>query len=163
MRTLVTGGIKSGKSSYALELARGFPAPRRFLATAEAFDDEMRERIERHKAERSADFETVEEPLAIHEALADRMIVDCVTMWVNNMFYRGKEDEIDSVLDAFIRRLPPDIVIVTNEVGLGFVPESALSRRYGIALGRANARLAAACDRVVLMVAGIPLELKRPA
>jgi adenosylcobinamide kinase / adenosylcobinamide-phosphate guanylyltransferase len=162
MRTLITGGVKSGKSSYALVLAREFPSPRIFLATAEAFDDEMRARIERHKAERSGDFETREESIAIHEALGERMVLDCVTMWVNNMFYREREDQIDSVLDAVIARLPKDIVIVTNEVGLGFVPESALSRRYGIALGRANARLAEACDRVLFMVAGLPLEVKRP-
>jgi adenosylcobinamide kinase / adenosylcobinamide-phosphate guanylyltransferase len=163
MRTLVTGGIKSGKSSYALALASSFPAPRRFLATAEPFDEEMRARIARHKAERPSGYETVEEPIAIHEALAERMILDCLTVWLNNMFYREKESEIEPSLSSFIERLPKDIVIVTNEVGLGFVPESALARRYGEALGRVNARVAAACDRVVLMVAGIPLDIKKPA
>jgi adenosylcobinamide kinase/adenosylcobinamide-phosphate guanylyltransferase len=163
MRTLVTGGIKSGKSSYALVLASSFAEPRRFLATAEAFDDEMRAKIARHKAERVGFIETIEEPLDIHEALAERMVLDCLTMWLNNMFHRGRAEEIDTVLDSLIARLPADIVIVTNEVGLGFVPESALARRYGEALGRANARVAAACDRVVLMVAGIPLDIKRPS
>jgi adenosylcobinamide kinase / adenosylcobinamide-phosphate guanylyltransferase len=162
MRTLITGGIKSGKSSYALALAQAFPAPRFFLATAEPFDDEMRARIARHKAERPADFETREEPLAIHEVLAERMVLDCVTMWINNMFFREREADIGSVLDSVIERMPRDIVIVTNEVGLGFVPESPLSRRYGETLGRVNARLAAACDRVVLMVAGLPLDVKKP-
>jgi adenosylcobinamide kinase / adenosylcobinamide-phosphate guanylyltransferase len=162
MRTLVTGGVKSGKSSYALEIASSFPEPRRFLATAEAFDDEMRVKIARHKSERAGFLETIEEPLDIHEALAERMVLDCLTMWLNNMFYRERAADIDTVLDSFIARLPADIVIVTNEVGLGFVPESSLARRYGEALGRANARVAAACDRVVLMVSGIPIDIKRP-
>jgi adenosylcobinamide kinase/adenosylcobinamide-phosphate guanylyltransferase len=160
MRTLITGGIKSGKSRFALELASAFPSPRRFLATAEAFDDEMRDRIARHKAEREGLFETVEEPLRVHEALADRMILDCVPLWLNNMMYYGKESEIEPTLDALVAGLPGDMVIVTNEVGMGFVPADALSRRYGVLLGRANARLAAACDAVVLMVAGVPLWVK---
>ena len=162
MRTLITGGVKSGKSAYALIAAEAFPTPRRFLATAEAFDDEMREKIRRHKAERADRFDTIEEPLAIHERLAERMILDCIPLWLNNMLYYGKEGEIDSTLHAFIERMPMDIVIVTNEVGSGFVPADALSRRYGVLLGGVNARLAAACDRVVLMVAGIPLDVKTP-
>jgi adenosylcobinamide kinase / adenosylcobinamide-phosphate guanylyltransferase len=123
----------------------------------------MRSRIARHKAERPSGYETIEEPIAIHEVLAERMVLDCLTMWLNNMFFREKESEIEATLSAFIERLPRDIVIVTNEVGWGFVPESAMSRRYGDTLGRANARVAAACDRVVLMVAGLPLDIKRPS
>lgn len=163
MRVLITGGIKSGKSSYALELGSKFPRPRRFVATAEAFDDEMRAKILRHQAERGPGFETVEEPLAIDGVLAERTILDCLTMWVNNMLYRERAADIDAVVDSLIARLPSDIVIVTNEVGLGFVPDSPLARRYGEALGRVNARVAAACDRVVLMVSGIPVDIKRPA
>jgi len=163
MRTLITGGVKSGKSSYALVLARAFPAPRRFLATAQALDEEMREKIARHQAERGEDFVTVEEPLDIHERLAERMVLDCVPLWLNNMLYYGREAEVDRVVAELVRHLPADIVIVTNEVGLGFVPADPLSRRYGNSLGRVNAALAAACDRVVLMVAGLPLDVKRPA
>jgi adenosylcobinamide kinase/adenosylcobinamide-phosphate guanylyltransferase len=155
--------VKSGKSSYALVLAEAFSAPRRFLATAEAFDDEMREKIARHQAERGGRFETMEEPIAIHERLVERMVLDCVPLWLNNMLHYGREAEIESILDAFIAGLPRDIVIVTNEVGLGFVPADPLARRYGILLGGVNARLAAACDRVVFMVAGIPIDAKRPA
>lgn len=163
MRTLITGGVKSGKSSYALRLAEEFSAPRRFLATAEALDDEMRDKIARHRAERGDRFETLEVPLDIHEALTERMVLDCVPLWLNNMLYYGRESRIDAVVEALVAALPRDIVIVTNEVGLGFVPADALSRRYGLLLGRINARLAAAADRVVLMVAGIPVEIKRPA
>jgi adenosylcobinamide kinase/adenosylcobinamide-phosphate guanylyltransferase len=164
MRTLITGGVKSGKSRHALELAADFgagPGPF-FLATARAFDEEMRQRIARHRAERDPRFETIEEPIAIHEKVRDRMVVDCIPMWLNNIFFDGREDEIDAVLGAFIDRLPRDIVIVTNETGMGVIPADAASRRYGIALGVANAHLAAACDRVLLMVCGLPLEVKAP-
>lgn len=162
MRTLITGGVKSGKSAYALVVAGAFPAPRLFLATAEAFDGEMSEKIARHRAERAGRFVTVEEPLAIHERLDERMVLDCIPLWLNNMIHYDREGGIDLVLDSLISRMPADIVIVTNEVGMGFVPADELSRRYGVLLGRANARLAAACDRVVLMVAGIPLDVKAP-
>jgi adenosylcobinamide kinase/adenosylcobinamide-phosphate guanylyltransferase len=160
MRTLITGGVKSGKSRHALELAREFAQPRVFLATAEALDSEMSEKIRKHKEERAGSFRTVEEPLMIHERLEERMILDCLTLWVNNVLHYGKEDEFDAWLDALIARLPRDIIIVTNEVGMGFVPADELSRRYGVLLGRANARIAAACDRLLLMVAGQPLRVK---
>jgi adenosylcobinamide kinase / adenosylcobinamide-phosphate guanylyltransferase len=160
MRTLITGGVKSGKSRHALELAREFPEPRVFLATAEALDSEMSEKIRKHREERAGAFRTVEEPLMIHERLEERMILDCLTLWVNNVLHYGKEDEFDAWLDTLIARLPRDIVIVTNEVGMGFVPADELSRRYGVLLGKANARIAAACDRLLLMVAGQPLRVK---
>lgn len=162
MRTLITGGVKSGKSSYALTIASSFAPPRRFLATATAFDDEMRAKIARHKEERGDRFETIEEPLDIQNRLTEGMILDCLPLWLNNMFYYEREADVDRALDELIERLPRDIVIVTNEVGMGFIPADALSRRYGNLLGRCNARVAAACDRVVLMVAGIPLDAKRP-
>ncbi|HET7838284.1 MAG TPA: bifunctional adenosylcobinamide kinase/adenosylcobinamide-phosphate guanylyltransferase [Rectinemataceae bacterium] len=160
MRTLITGGVKSGKSRHALELAMEFPEPRRFLATAEAFDDEMRGKIARHRLERSDNFETIEEPIDIHERLAERMVLDCLPLWLNNLIHYGRESEFEVILSALIGRLPRDIVIVSNEVGMGFVPADALSRRYGVLLGTANARLAAVCDSVVLMVAGVPLRVK---
>lgn len=160
MRTLVTGGIKSGKSTQALVLAREFAPPRSFLATAEAFDEELRARIARHQAERAGDFLTIEEPLRIHEALRDNMVLDCLTLWVNNVIYYEKEAEFEAWLEALVAGLPANIVIVTNEVGMGLVPADPLSRRYGLLLGRANAALASACDRVILMVAGLPLVVK---
>ncbi len=163
MRTLILGGVKSGKSSYALFLAEAFPAPRRFLATAMAFDEEMQDKIARHRTERGDRFETVEEALDIHKQLADRMILDCIPLWLNNMLHYGREDDVARVLDTLIDGLPANIVIVTNEVGMGFIAVDPLSRRYGSLLGQINARLASVCDRVVLMMAGIPFDIKRPA
>lgn len=160
MRTLITGGIKSGKSGRALVLASEFEQPRSFLATATAFDDEMRDRIARHRLERHDSFITVEEPVQIDSVVADRMLVDCIPMWLNNLFFMEREQEWEEILDRFILRLPADIVIVTNETGMGVIPADPLSRRYGIALGLANARLAAVVDRVELMVAGLPLRVK---
>ena len=163
MRTLITGGVKSGKSSHALVLAREFPEPRRFLATAEAFDGEMSERIARHKAERADRFITIEEPLDIQDRLQENMILDCVPLWLNNMFHYGLEASIDGAVETIIARLPGNIVIVTNEIGMGFIPADPLSRRYGDILGRINARLAATCDQVILMVSGIAVAIKTPA
>lgn len=163
MRTLITGGVKSGKSSYALVLAEAFAEPRYFLATAEAFDEEMKDKIARHRADRGQRFVTIEEPLAIHERLRDNMILDCVPLWLNNMFHYGREDKIDGTIETLIGKLPADIVIVTNEIGMGFVPADPLSRSYGTILGRVNARLASACDQVILMVSGIPLVIKKPS
>jgi adenosylcobinamide kinase / adenosylcobinamide-phosphate guanylyltransferase len=160
MRTLITGGVKSGKSRHALVVANDFPPPRRFLATAEAFDEEMREKIARHRAERSDRFDTVEEGIDIHERLEERMVLDCLPLWLNNLLHYGREAEFEAILAALIERLPRDIVIVTNEIGMGFVPADPISRRYGVLLGTANARVAAACDRVLLMVAGLPLRVK---
>lgn len=162
MRTLVTGGVKSGKSSHALVLAEAFGGPRFFLATAEAFDDEMKEKIARHRADRGGRFATIEEPLAIQDRLRDNMILDCIPLWLNNMFHYGKEGEIDGAVEALVARLPSNIIIVTNEIGMGFVPADPLSRRYGNVLGMVNARIASACDQVILMVSGVPLALKKP-
>lgn len=161
MRTLLTGGVKSGKSSRALELARDFsPGERFFLATATAFDEEMADRIRRHREERAGAFTTIEEPLELAGALRPRVVVDCVPMWLNNLFYHDRDAEAEALLDAFIAAMPEEIVIVTNEIGMGVIPADPLSRRYGVALGRINARLAAACDRVELLVAGIPIRVK---
>lgn len=161
MRTMLTGGVKSGKSSRALELAREFsPGERFFLATATAFDEEMADRIRRHREERAGAFTTIEEPVELAAALRPRVIVDCIPMWLNNLFYQDRESEADALLSAFVAAMPDEIVIVTNEIGMGVIPADPLSRRYGVALGRINARLAAACDRVELLIAGIPVRVK---
>ncbi len=160
MRILITGGVKSGKSRRALELALVFPAPRLFVATAPAFDAEMSEKITRHRAERGDAFETVEEPLRIDRAVREHCVLDCVPLWLNNLFFQGREAEADEILGSLLRRLPSSIVIVTNEIGMGVIPMDPMTRRYGEALGRINARLAAAVDRVELMVAGLPLRVK---
>lgn len=160
MRTLITGGIKSGKSSRALVLAEQFDTPRYFLATAIPFDDEMKERIRLHKEERQDHFITIEEPLAIHTELTNNMILDCIPLWLNNILYYEKQDELDSMLDLFLQNLPQNIVIVTNEIGWGIIPDNPLARRYEILLGNVNMRIAKHCDRVELMVSGIPLTIK---
>lgn len=160
MRILLTGGVKSGKSSRALELGRPFEPDRWFLATATAFDDEMRDRIMRHKAERASGWNTIEEPIDIDVAVRDRMIVDCIPMWLNNLFFLERESEWQAILNRFIARWPENLIIVTNETGMGIIPADPLSRRYGIILGQANALLASKADRVELMVSGIPLRIK---
>jgi adenosylcobinamide kinase/adenosylcobinamide-phosphate guanylyltransferase len=160
MKILITGGVKSGKSSRALELAKLFPPERWFLATATAFDEEMSDRIQRHKAERSSLFQTIEEPVDIDTSVRSRMVVDCIPMWLNNLFFAQRENDWEPILDRFIAAWPDDVIVVTNETGLGVIPADPMSRRYGMALGKANARLAAAADRVELMISGIPLRIK---
>jgi adenosylcobinamide kinase/adenosylcobinamide-phosphate guanylyltransferase len=161
MRVLITGGVKSGKSRRALQLAADFAPDRWFLATATAFDDEMRARIARHRAERTASsFTTIEEPIDIDTVLHERMVLDCIPMWLNNLFFAQREADWEAILDRLIIAMPLDIIIVTNETGMGVIPADPMSRRYGMVLGMANARLAAAVDRVELMVAGLPLRVK---
>jgi adenosylcobinamide kinase/adenosylcobinamide-phosphate guanylyltransferase len=169
MRTLVTGGVKSGKSRYALDLARStFSCPRFFIATATLLDGEMVERIGKHRAERrSADgteeFLTIEEPVDLPDALSragDSVLLDCLPMWVNNLMYYKREDEFDALLDSFLAAAPTNAIVVTNETGLGNIPFDEYTRRYNRLLAEANRRTAYAFDRVVLMVAGIPLAVK---
>jgi adenosylcobinamide kinase/adenosylcobinamide-phosphate guanylyltransferase len=170
--TLVTGGIKSGKSRRALDLAASWRLERpgrdtAFIATAEAFDAEMGERIERHKAERAGlGWTTIEEPLDLAAALSrcgECVLVDCLTMWVNNVVYRGLDGAFDRMLDAFVDKLrtKTEAVVVTNETGLGNIPADELTRRYNLLLAQAGRRTAAIADRVELMVAGLPLVVKQ--
>ncbi|MEL6298723.1 MAG: bifunctional adenosylcobinamide kinase/adenosylcobinamide-phosphate guanylyltransferase [Pseudomonadota bacterium] len=169
--TLVLGGARSGKTRHALALAEAFPR-RTYLATAEAFDDEMAERIAAHKAERGEGWVTLEAPLALDEAIAainsdgtsDVIAIDCLTIWLSNAMHR--EADIDAVTERLLAavsrsRLP--IVMVSNEVGLSIVPENALARRFRDAQGRLNQRVAAVADRVTFVAAGLPLSLKAPA
>lgn len=160
MRTLITGGIKSGKSSRALTLADAFESPRYFLATAIPFDDEMKTRIMLHQQERAKRFITIEEPIELHTKLHNNMILDCIPMWLNNLLYYDKTDKIDSLLDALLQHLPSNIVIVTNEIGWGIIPDNPLARQYEMLLGKMNMRLASHCDAVELMVSGIPVRIK---
>lgn len=169
MRLLITGGVKSGKSRRALELARSlWQVPRYFLATAEAFDEEMRARIERHKQERRTpqgedEFITIEEPLWINRAIqhcSGPVIIDCIPLWINNVLYYQKEGDFLSIREEFISGLPPDCIIVTNETGWGNIPADSLTRRYNLLLGETNILLAQKVDQVELMVAGIPVRIK---
>lgn len=167
--TLVTGGARSGKSRYAVETAMAFPR-RVFLATAVPFDDEMRERIAKHRAERGDAFRTVEEPEDLASALravssdADVILIDCLTVWLGNLMHRYGADKtwypaIDALLAA-LARPPCRIILVTNELGMGLVPETPMGRRYRDIAGTVNSRVAALADRVVLMVSGIPVVVK---
>lgn len=169
MRTLVTGGVKSGKSRYALDLARStFGSRKFFIATSTVLDEEMAERIGKHRAERRTpdgedEFETIEEPVDLPLALSragDFVLVDCLPMWINNLMYYEKTDLYESMLDSFINAVPPHAIVVTNETGLGNIPFDEYTRRYNRLLAEANRRVAAAFDRVVFMVSGIPLVVK---
>ncbi len=160
MRTLITGGVKSGKSSYALELAGKEFRTFNFLATAEAFDPEMKEKIRLHKLERPERYITVEEPIDIDLAVRESQILDCIPMWLNNLYYRERQAEWPAILGRLVGRLPRDIVVVTNETGMGTIPLDPVSRRYHMDLGSVNKILARECDRVILMVAGIPFAVK---
>ncbi|MDR2841850.1 MAG: bifunctional adenosylcobinamide kinase/adenosylcobinamide-phosphate guanylyltransferase [Spirochaetaceae bacterium] len=166
MITLITGGIKSGKSSRAISLAKEqFYFPASFIATAEALDNEMKARIIRHKEERQGlGFKTIEETLNIDSALAsceNCVLLDCIPMWVNNIIYYKKENNFDSILDNFIHTAKnKNCIVVTNETGMGNIPFDEEIRRYNIMLSDANKKIAAAANTVELLVSGIPLRVK---
>ena len=163
---LVGGGARSGKSRYALELARRAGPRLIYLATAEPLDKEMEERIARHRADRAGEFVTIEEPLKIADAIrksdGDAIVVDCLTLWLSNVmlsFGHDVDTETDGVLQA-VRGSPATIVLVTNEVGCGIVPESTLGRDYRDRAGVLNQRVAAVSEEVYWMVFGQPLRVK---
>jgi adenosylcobinamide kinase/adenosylcobinamide-phosphate guanylyltransferase len=165
--TLVLGGARSGKSRYAEALLSSAPPPRIYVATAEALDDEMTARIAAHRARRDAGWQTVEAPRDLAGALdrisgAASVLVDCVTLWLSNLLL--DEADLDSEMDrlegALSRRSGGRVLLVANEVGFGIVPENALARRFRDAAGLLNQRLAARADGVVLLVAGIPMQVK---
>lgn len=167
---LLTGGVRSGKSRMALSLAHAYAGNKYFLATAEASDASMHSRIQAHQAERSVDFQTLEEPLHLDEVLSQRgkgdvVIVDCLTLWLHNLFFHYQEDKdkIQQHQEDFLKVLKESsatIIIVTNEVGWGIIPENRLARDYQDALGGLNQSVAAGCGHVALMVAGIPQWVK---
>jgi adenosylcobinamide kinase/adenosylcobinamide-phosphate guanylyltransferase len=163
---LVGGGARSGKSRYALELARKRGPRLVFLATAQPFDVEMEARIAQHRLERDSDFTTIEEPLKIAEAIraceADAIVVDCLTLWLSNVmltFGRDVQADIEKVVDAASHSAAV-VVLVTNEVGCGIVPESTLGRDFRDRAGILNQRVAAAAEEVYWMVFGQPLRVK---
>ena len=167
---LVLGGARSGKSAYAQELAEGAAAERLYLATAEAHDGEMAARIARHRADRGSGWTTREEPFALHEALCEEarsgrvVLVDCLTLWLSNLMFAGADAEAETVrLAASLAALAGPAVLVSNEVGSGIVPDNPLGRAFRDAQGRANQMVAAACDAVVLVTAGLPTLLKPAA
>ncbi|MBY0276453.1 bifunctional adenosylcobinamide kinase/adenosylcobinamide-phosphate guanylyltransferase [Candidatus Binatia bacterium] len=166
---LIGGGARSGKSRFALERARVLGARRVFVATGQAFDEEMDARIARHRAERGADFTTVEEPLALtrvlrEEGRAEVVLVDCLTLWLSNLLLRGDDETaIAATVDDLIQALGErrrHVVLVTNEVGLGIVPDNALARTFRDVAGRAHQQLAAIADEVHVAILGTVLRLR---
>jgi adenosylcobinamide kinase/adenosylcobinamide-phosphate guanylyltransferase len=167
---LVIGGARSGKSRHAQLLAEQAAGPLTFVATAQAFDAEMADRIARHRADRDGRWRTVEAPVDLAAAIADRdaaggvLLVDCLTLWASNLLL-GDED-IDrhlAHLDAVLAAARGRVVLVSNEVGWGIVPDNALARQFRDVAGRINQAVAARADAVDLVVAGLPLALKRPS
>jgi len=168
---LIGGGARSGKSRLGIACAHALGTRRLFIATAERSDDEMRERIARHRAERGAAFDTLEEPRALPEALAaarahDVVLVDCLTIWISNLLVDGMpaeavEGRIAALMAALADRRA-HVVIVSNEVGMGLVPETPLGRVFRDLTGRAHQRIAAVADELYLAAMGALLRL-RPA
>jgi adenosylcobinamide kinase / adenosylcobinamide-phosphate guanylyltransferase len=164
--TFVLGGARSGKSRYAEELIASAPPPWIYVATAQALDEEMTQRIAEHKARRDGRWQTVEAPRDLPAALGAApfgapILVDCVTLWLSNLLLAEAdiEGEMRRLHDVLPRR-QGTTVLVGNEVGYGIVPDNALARRFRDLQGGLNQRLAARADRVVLMVAGLPLLVK---
>jgi adenosylcobinamide kinase / adenosylcobinamide-phosphate guanylyltransferase len=164
--TLVLGGARSGKSCYAESLVVALPGPWTYIATAEARDAEMAERIAAHRARRGAEWTTIEAASDLAAAVsaarpATPVLIDCLTLWLSNRMLAGidAEREIGELEDALAHR-GGETVLVSNEVGFGIVPDNALGRRFRDLQGLANQRLAARAERVVLMIAGLPLNVK---
>lgn len=164
--TLVLGGARSGKSRHAETLIEALPAPWIYIATAQAYDEEMRARIAEHRARRSPDWRTVDAPMALPEALravppGQPVLVDCLTLWLTNLILAERDIAIATGdLMLACREAQGPIVLVSNEVGLGIVPENALARRFRDEAGRLHQRLASQAERVVFMVAGLPMQVK---
>lgn len=173
---LVTGGARSGKSDYALQLAQSLPAPRCFIATCPVVDSEMDERITRHREEREGtEWQTVEEQTDIAAILRTHLdypvcLIDCLTLWVNNLMYLSEQSgkifsdsEMRHQCDLLTEAASihqGTVICVTNEVGLGIVPDNPASRLYRDLVGRCNRMMAAAASEVYLVSCGIPLRLK---
>lgn len=168
--TLVLGGVRSGKSRWAQEFASDYERVA-YVATAQACDAEMREKIRRHQEDRPAHWQTFEEPLELarvlrdHGAQFDLLLIDCLTVFVSNLMEAAQTDaaSMERRLEDFLKALrttPTPVVLVSNEVGSGVVPPYAAGRIYRDALGELNQRVAAIAGNVVLMVAGLPLALK---
>ncbi|HYW83463.1 MAG TPA: bifunctional adenosylcobinamide kinase/adenosylcobinamide-phosphate guanylyltransferase [Spirochaetia bacterium] len=176
MLILVTGGSRSGKSGFALQRAREFEGPRIFLATAQPFDEEMAQRIAAHQRDRPAGWELREEPIHVPDALASALqsahtvIIDCVTVWMANLLLADDSfDEVSAAAHAGLlvsraragaRTAGRAVIVVTNEVGSGIVPDNAISRRFRDCAGRANQVIAREADEVYSMVCGIPFRIK---
>lgn len=173
---LTTGGCRSGKSAHAQALAESLPGPRAYVATCPVIDAEMRRRVDAHRLDREGrGWTTVEEPLELAGAIRSAehhpvILVDCLTLWVNNLAYEAELAGIDlaegtvaaraAELAQAARQHGGTVIFVTNEVGMGIVPDNKSARRFRDLAGRVNQTIAAACDEVVLLVSGIPVSIK---
>ncbi len=166
---LVGGGARSGKSRFALEYAEQRFTRRAFVATAQPLDSEMAERIRQHRQDRGPGWTTIEAPLDLVGALShegadfDVLVVDCLTIWLSNVLLdaeRNAEEEIDSLVQCLKNRGAPSVVLVTNEVGSGIVPDNELARRFRDLVGVLNQRVAQTADEVYWMAFGIPVAVK---
>jgi adenosylcobinamide kinase/adenosylcobinamide-phosphate guanylyltransferase len=169
MRTLILGGARSGKSQLAERMADDMGLAVSYIATAQAYDSEMAQRIAYHRARRPAYWQAIEEPLQLAATLAAHagpercLLVDCLTLWLTNLLLHSDPEiflrERAALLDI-LPSLPGKIILVSNETGMGVVPMGELSRRYCDEAGRLHQELATLCDNVLLIVAGLPLTLK---
>jgi adenosyl cobinamide kinase/adenosyl cobinamide phosphate guanylyltransferase len=169
---LVTGGARSGKSQYAEQRARELGGRRVYIATAEARDDEMRERIAAHQKRRGSEWITVEQPVELTATLlaqrgrTDCALVDCLTLWLSNLLLRRDKESAEEKVAELVQTLPRldfHTVLVTNEVGWGIVPDNRLGRQFRDLAGWANQRFAEAANEVILTVAGMPMTIKKVA
>lgn len=169
---LVTGGARSGKSKYAERRARELGDRLIYIATAQAKDKEMTQRIAEHRKRRDNAWMTIEEPIALPGALlrqrgrTDCAVVDCLTLWISNLLLDGDAQMVRERVEQLVKALPRldfHIVLVTNELGCGIVPDNALARQFRDLAGEANQRIAAAANEVVLTVTGIPMIVKKLA
>jgi adenosylcobinamide kinase / adenosylcobinamide-phosphate guanylyltransferase len=171
----ITGGARSGKSIFAEKRAREIGTPLGYLATAQALDVEMNERVKRHRQRRGAEWSTIEEPIYLPQALArcdgqyQAILVDCLTLWLSNLLFKY-EDAAELVeervhedlqrLKSTLQGMVTPVILVSNEVGMGIVPDNALARLFRDIAGTANQTLAGAADEVHVVISGIPLRLK---
>ena len=171
---LITGGARSGKSRQAQQLGESLPGKKLFIATCPVTDAEMEQRIDRHRQDRQdAGWQTVEETVNLEQALVDNsayevVLIDCLTLWINNLLFTDAGNMLDEeAISVKVRKLLAAcaarsgvVIMVTNEVGLGIVPENALARRYRDLVGRCNQEIAAVADKVIMSICGIPLNIK---
>jgi len=163
---LITGGVKSGKSTFALRKALEYEK-RAFLATGVPFDDEMKVRIQRHKEERGELFDTFEEPVNVADVLKEIdgrynvILFECLTTYLGNLFYYGidVQKELEKLINVLIS-MKSEVIVVTNEVGWGIIPDNELSRKYAEILGRTNTKLASIAKEVYAVIAGIEVRIK---
>lgn len=166
---LILGGARSGKSHYAEKLAQDSKREVTYIATAKILDDEIQERVSHHQDNRPAEWQTIEEPIALAKILKDNahkdriLIVDCLTMWITNLLSHDDQTLLDKEVEALsdcISELPGQIIFVSNEIGMGIIPMGELTRRYVDEAGRLHQQLAQQVNHVVLMVAGLPSIIK---